>query len=857
MAVLLIAVPAVEAQRLPATVIPSAYTLKFTPDLASALFEGETEIAVHLVEPTSRIVLHATELDLHEVTVTAGGVTRRPIVTSDEPTQTVTLQLADQLAAGPATLRFTYSGKLNDKLRGFYLSTANNRRYAVTQLQATDARRAFPSFDEPALKATFDITLVIDAGDTAISNGHVLSDTPGPGDRKHTVKFAPTPRMSTYLVAMLVGDFVCRSGSSDGTPIRVCSTPDKLPLTGFALEAAEQQLAFYNRYFGIKYPFGKLDVIGVPDFAAGAMENTAAITFREEYLLADPATATVGAKKTIAGVLSHEIAHMWFGDLVTMAWWDDVWLNEGFASWLANKPLAEWKPEWNIELDNARSTQVALNLDSLQSTRAIHAAVSTPEQINEVFDAIAYEKSAALLRMLERYVGEEAFRRGVQSYLTKYSFKNATSHDFASEIGRASSQPVGDILTSFVNQPGVVLLDVSAACTGSTSVVTVAQRRFFIDPSAAGPPAVWQVPVCFKHEGSSGTACHIAGKPISTIALEGCSTWVLANEGASGYYRVAYDAQAVERLRSVAASLSPVEQLGLLEDEWALVRTGRRPIGDYLNLTTALAGDPTSALMETMASRLAYTGRYLTSAATGEAYARWVTTTFGPLGARLGWTGAAGDSEDRRMSRAAVLYLLGRSGRDRATLDQARSVTDRYLKDPSGIDPDLAETVIELAALGNDSTLYDQYRDRLKSSTDPQEYYRYLQALPRFTSPELVDRTLALTLTPDLRSQDVATLIAGLMTEPDARSRTWQFVTTHWPAFENKLGVFQGLPRVMGAAASFCSVEDQKAVEAFFTAHPVPAAERTLRQVLETIGSCSEIRTLQHEKLAAWLKTSH
>ena len=320
------------------------------------------------------------------MTVDAGGRRQTARVTLDEKSEMATLAVPQAVPAGRASIQVTYTGILNDKLRGFYLSKANGRRYAVTQMEATDARRAFPSWDEPAYKATFDVSLTIDSADTAISNGAQVSDTPGPEPGKHTLVFARTPKMSTYLLAMLVGDFVCRSGSADDIPVRVCATPDKLPLTGFALEAAEQELKFYNEWTGIKYQFGKLDIIGVPDFAAGAMENIGAITFREEYLFADPQRASLGTRKTVASIISHEIAHQWFGNLVTMKWWDDIWLNEGFATWMANKPLATWHPEWQVELDEVEETQTAVSTDALRSTRPIRTKVETPDEINEVFD---------------------------------------------------------------------------------------------------------------------------------------------------------------------------------------------------------------------------------------------------------------------------------------------------------------------------------------------------------------------------------------------------------------------------------------------------------------------------------------
>ncbi len=370
--ILLVAGPAF-AQRLPTIVSPEHYDLKFSVDLPQARFEGTETIHVQVHEATPRIVLNAADITFHEVTISSGDATQTATVALNANDQTATLTVPKPLGVGPADVHISYTGILNDKLRGFYLSKTKTRAYAVTQFESTDARRAFPCFDEPAFKATFAVTLVLDRGDTAISNGKLVSDTGGPTPTRHTMVFTPSPKMSSYLVAMAIGNFQCLTGAADGIPIRVCATPDKKELGQIALESAERILSFYNTYYAIKYPFGKLDILAVPDFAAGAMENTAAIFYRETDLLADTKSASIGTRKTIASVLAHEMAHQWFGDLVTMAWWDDIWLNEGFATWMANNPLKAMHPDWNVPVDEELENQMALSLDALKATRPIHS----------------------------------------------------------------------------------------------------------------------------------------------------------------------------------------------------------------------------------------------------------------------------------------------------------------------------------------------------------------------------------------------------------------------------------------------------------------------------------------------------
>ena len=843
------------AQRLPVTAIPEAYDLWFAPDFATDTFRGRETIRVRLPEPTRAVTLHAAEIDFKEVRIDAGGRSHAATVALNPKDETATLTVPQELPAGPATVAITYTGILNDKLRGFYLSKANGREYAVSQMEATDARRAFPSFDEPVYKATFAISLMVDERDTAISNGRQISDTPGPEPGKHTLVFAPTKPMSTYLVALLVGDFVCREGKADGVPVRVCSTPDKKELTGFALEAALQQLEFYNDYYGVPYPFEKLDIVGIPDFAAGAMENTGAITFREQYLLADPQRASLATKKNVAAIMSHEIAHQWFGNLVTMKWWDDIWLNEGFATWMANKPLESWKPEWNVELDDVEQTQVALSLDALRSTRAIRTNVQTPEEINEVFDAIAYQKSAGVVRMVENYVGKDAFRQGVASYIRKYSYGNAAAEDFWTEVTRVTGKPVDKIMASYVDQSGVPVLRVASACQGSTTRVRVVQERFTGTPNTPPPASQpWTIPLCFKALPDSPPTCQVISKAEESFTIPGCAAEAFVNAGSVGYFYTEYSPETIRALsRKARGTLTPAERVGLLGDEWWMVRSGRHDVDVFFELAGALANDPTAAVTDGIVTRVAYAGEYLVPAAQQPKFQEWVRSRFKPAFDQLGLPGSGSD-ELEQSRRAALLNVVGIWGASPEVQRRARELATTYMAEPTSLPATLASDVLQVAAYGGDAALYNRYIARLKQLTSqPEEYYRFFGALPYFRDPALITRTLDFAASPEVRTQDTGSLLAGLLARPWSRDQAWTFIKSQWTALTDRLGTFQGIPMIVAATANFCSMEAAADVKQFFTAHPIPSAERGVAQAIEQIESCAALKARQSVPLSKWL----
>ena len=847
----------VAAQRLPATVTPEHYDLAFSVDLAREHFEGTETIRVHLAENTPRIVLHAVDLEFRDVSIGVGPAAQKASVTTDEHAQTVTLTVPTPIAAGPTDIHIRYAGNLNQQLRGFYVSQGKARKYAVTQFEATDARRAFPGFDEPAFKATFALTLTIDRGDVAISNGKVLSDTPGPAITQHTVKFATTAKMSSYLVAMAVGDFRCLEGAADNIPIRICATPDKKELGHIALDAARQVLKFYNSYYAIKYPFGKLDVLAVPDFAAGAMENTGAIFYRETDLLADSKSASVDTRKTIMSILAHEMAHQWFGDLVTMRWWDDIWLNEGFATWMANKPLAAAHADWNVAVDEADENQAALAIDSLKATRPIHSDVNTPAQIDEAFDAIAYQKGSAVLRMVEHYVGAEAFRTGINAYLQAHAYGNATSEDLWKALSSASGKPVERILPTFINQPGVPLVDVSVACANTQTTVTLTQQRFVQD--AANPEGGrerWQIPVCVKAPGQAPAMCEVLTDRSRVLTLAGgCAPWVFANAGAQGYYRTAYPPAMLRAIApGVETDLSGPERLTLLSDEWALVRAGRHGVADYLALASGFGREHVSGVLQEVRARFGFVNQYLTVDATRPAFAAFVRTLFRPLFDELGFSGSGSENDERRTLRASVIGTLGTIGQDADVIARSRAALDRALAGGPALDPTLAGTITTAAASHGDARLFDTLAAAAERATSPDERYRNLYALGNFTDPALIDRGLDRALSA-VRTQDMALYLGQFFANPVARTRTWTFVTSHWAALQSKLTIFGADTNLTRSLGGFCDATSRDEIVSFFAAHPLPAAARTLSQTVERINNCIAIREKETLAVTAWLSS--
>ena len=852
-ALLLIAAPALLAQRLPTNVRPEHYTLRLTPDLDKATFAGDETIDVTLAQPADSITLNAADIQFQSVTANTGKREMKADVSLDESKQQATFTFPGTLAAGQVKLKIAYTGILNGKLRGFYLSKAEGRRYAVTQFESTDARRAFPSFDEPAFKATFDVTIVAPKQDMVISNTNVISDTAGPAVGEHTVQFARTPKMSTYLLAFLVGDFKCIEGSSDGVPIRACATPERVQYAHFALESSEYILHYYDNYFGIKYPMPKLDMIGIPDFEAGAMENFGAITYRESDMLVDENNAPVSAKAEVASVVAHEMAHQWFGDMVTMKWWNNIWLNEGFATWMSNKPLEAWKPEWHIDEQVASDMNGAMNLDAQKVTRTIRAEANTPDEINEMFDGITYAKGGSILHMVESYLGEETFRQGVHNYLQAHMYGNATAEDFWNAQTANSHKPVDKIMETFITEPGVPLLTFGKEANGA---VQVTQGRFFLNPKTAPQETgdqVWTIPVCFKTEGTQRECELVTGKQ-ATLKVPNAPVFY-PDGGGAGYYRSEYAPEDYKALLSHVTTLTGPERVNVVGDEMALMRAGKSKAGQFLSLAASLKNDNSSAVMENVIGGIQTLWTRVAATQTErKELSNWVVSTYGSRLASLGEP-KDNDTPDRKELRAELFGLVGDIGEDPEVIAEGKQTAQAYLADPSKVDATLARAALAVAATHGDAAFFDLLQKTAETSKDPGIASGALYDLARFKNPDLTRRALEYAASGKVRNQDSIFLFAIALQSPNTQDTAWNYIQQNWPKVKAQFTMFTG-GELVGSTGAFCTAEKRDQTKEFFNDHKVPASAHALTRAQNSINDCVDLRAEQGPHLQQWLSSS-
>jgi puromycin-sensitive aminopeptidase len=830
----------------------------------SRAFRGEVCHEIQIDRSRRTLRLHAVDLRVTRPRVEIDGRVFRGRIEMLEPAQMIAIHFDAPLPAGAASLRLGFAGRLRTDLCGLYGAAVGERRYAFTQLEAADARKFFPCFDEPAMKARFSLSLTTGGSNAALSNGPVRRTERHPDGRK-TIHFAETPPISSYLVALAVGELEASRPLSLGpTRIRIWHTPGKRKLTRFGLETAHECLRRLEEYFGLPYPYAKLDLVAVPDFEMGAMENVGAVFFRETLLLLDGKTATANEKKRAAEVICHELAHMWYGNLVTMAWWDDLWLNEAFATWMAFAIVDAWKPEWKMWLDFRHGSAAALELDALQHTHPIYCRVRTPADANENFDLITYEKGAAVVRMIERYLGAAVFRRGVRAYIRKHREGNTVAADLWRALSDASGEDVESLVRPWIEQEGYPVVAIRRAKSGGRPALEFRQQRFLEQPSRkrAGSRATttrWPIPWVgriggARRAGRGKLERAVLRRTNERILLKHSPRFVYGNADEGGFFRPLHEVAEIRRLAGSLGSLSAVERMGLLDHQWALVRAGRATIESLLELASGFSNEVDADVLTTLRRPLGFiAGSLIPDAAPGcsEPFRTWLLGLFEEPFSQLGWKPAAHEPDAVRLRRAVLLGIAGGIAQSPALVEAAADRCDRYLSDRRALDANLADAVVAIGARVGDATRHRRFVEEFARASSPQEQRRFLLALGEFRDEKLIDRTLALTLTSTVPAQDVVFVLVRLLGNPSARERSWSFVVRRWDRLRKRIPPLLA-SRLVEATSSLLTETHRREVAKHFRDHPVPSAERALRQTLERFSWYKGFRRKAGADLTRW-----
>lgn len=839
--------------RLPNHIRPQRYELFIKPNLEDFTFEGEETIELAIDKPSTEIVLHAKELKISIVEYKAVSSKQTAHkISYDQKSETVTLAFNRQIPKGKGELKLKFKGVLNDIMRGFYRSRyehqGRQKHLATTQFEATDARRAFPCFDEPAQKAVFDVTLMVPKDLTAISNTIETSVLEHESGYK-VVKFAPTPKMSTYLLAFIIGEFEhIESKTKDGTLVRVFVTPGKKHQAKFALDTAVRCLEFYNKYFDIPYPLPVLDLIAIPDFSTGAMENWGAVTYRESALLVDPEHSSASNKQWVALVIAHELAHQWFGNLVTMEWWTHLWLNEGFASYIEYLAVDNLFPSWEIWTQFAyNDLGVALKLDALKNTHPIEVEVKHPDEIGEIFDEVSYSKGASIIRMLAGFLGEKDFRDGLRYYLKKHSYKNASTVHLWEAFEKVSKKPVRKIMQNWTSKPGYPVVKVSE----SFNQIKLTQQRFFSSPISKRQikdKTVWQVPVGIQSS-EFRTQNLLFGQ--KNLDVNGKSKWIKLNAGEAGFYRTEYSAEMLESLRPMIAKkqLSALDRLGIIRDAFALAESGDLSTVEALKLLKAFKNETDYAVWVELTGGLAAIKNLIYGKPYYKQFENFACEIFKQIGKNLGFNASKHEPHTRGLLRSLILQqLIGYN--HEPTIKQALKI-HKNKKIPA----DIRAAVYAAAAQGGNASQHQKFISQYKVETLSEEKNRIGRALGQFSDLKLIKKTLNFAMSKDVRIQDTAGIFMSVWGNPLAKKTVWQFTKKHWRELLKRYpSSGHMLSRFIKPAGMFVLKTEGQEVEKFFKTHKASGGERAVAQALEKIYAQDLWQKRDGYSIGQWLK---
>jgi aminopeptidase N len=800
--------------KLPKDVIPVEYVAHLTPDLDANAFTGTETVEIDVLKPTSTIMLNAAALDIESAALSGKGIKRLKLTpVLDEKQETLRFALPNELAPGRYRLELAFRGKINREGRGLfyvnYQAGKLEKKLLATTMEPTDARRMLPTWDEPSFRARFRLSVDLPAGLKAYSNTPVDKQATLAGG-KQRISFKPTPKMPSYLVVLTAGEFERISTKQDGVEIGVVTTEGKKEKGAFALAASRDLLHFYNNYFGVPYPLAKLDHIAIPNGINGAMENWGGIVYNENTLLYDPKTSPEHIKQMTFSVNAHETAHQWFGNLVTMAWWDNLWLNEGFASWMASKATEHFHPEWRPYLANIGDRERVMNLDARKTTHPIQTPVETEAQAADAFDDITYEKGQAFLRMLEAYLGEDAFRKGIRAYMARHQYSNTTSADLWTALEQASGKPVGKLASDWTTQPGFPLIRVEQACEDGKRKVTLSQQQFRLDEPAV-ENRMWSVPLQVGTVNGKTTTTLLSGAS-TRVTLPGCEGALVVDPHSVGYFRIQYDRASFDALAGQAARLPDATRLKLLNDTWTQVTAGSMPLAAWLKLAGELRDEPRLAVWEAVLSDLTF----LDTLARGEPerprLARFIAGYARPKLAKLGWDEKPGESAEDAQLRAMLAGFLARTG-DEEAIAQARSRFERWMKDPAAVSPAMIGFVTSTAGRYADAQTFAAIGERLARSQNNEERSRLTGALTQVQDPALADKVLQMALAPSTPPTMVARIVQGVGREH--ADQAWQFaVANREPLMktQDSVGRNRAFPGILAASAN---AQDAQRMEDF------------------------------------------
>lgn len=829
--------------RLARSVVPSHYDIEIEPDVEDASFSGSVGIEVDITEATSTIVLNAIELDLYDAKITVQGTTHDVVVSLNEDKERATLTLDSEIPVGPAHIAISFTGSLNDDLRGFYRSVYKtddgiDKTIATTQFEATDARRAFPCWDQPDFKATFTVTLIVEEGLMAVSNAAEVSREELDSG-KMRVTFAQTMKMSTYLVAFIVGELEATEPVDvDGTPLRIIAPPGNGQLTSFALDMGAHCLRFFSSYYDIPYPGDKLDMVAIPDFSFGAMENLGCITYRETALLLDTKKATQAETQRVADVIAHEIAHMWFGDLVTMKWWNGIWLNEAFATFAEMKCVDAYKPEWKRWLAFSKFRALSQETDALGATRPVELAVESPEEANAMFDVLTYQKGSSVLRMLEQYLGEETFRAGVTRYLKTHAYSNTDTPDLWAALEAESGEPVGEIMDTWIFQGGYPRVFVSPDGGG----YRVSQEHFRFLGQGNN---TWRVPVLYRStEGEDRVI--LGDEPVMIQAGDD----LVINAGGEGFYRVTYEGELFDGIIERLTDLDPIERYSVVSDAMANVLAGDAMGADFLSLVSRLTDEDDPDIWAVVLSGLDELDR-IVSSDDREAMQTFVTELVSHKADELGWVVEDGESERTRAMRGLLLKSLGNLGKDRETIETARTI----LGADDSVDPEIADAVLSIVAANGSVDDIDGFLDMSESAVDPQTKIKYLRAATQIPDNAAAERLVDMVLDGTIRSQDAFWVIALLLGNRDTGTYVWGLITENWDATVAAMPVLNG--RRMLDLIQYRSEPGVAAdIMRWFKTHEIPSGGKHVSQKMEQLQVRVALRERESHRLGEALSTS-